>query len=47
MPYKVTPDKVVDRMKILIYGPQGAGKTYLAATAQDPSGYAGRPLFKY
>ncbi len=35
MPYKVTPEKVVDRMKILVYGPQGAGKTYLAATAQD------------
>ena len=35
MPYKVTPEKVVGRMKILVYGPQGAGKTYLAATAQD------------
>jgi len=35
MPYKVTPEKVAGRMKILVYGPQGAGKTYLAATAQD------------
>lgn len=35
MPKLLTVRDVVNNMKILLYGPQGVGKTSLAATAQD------------
>src|SRR5690606_9427943 len=35
MPRKLTVQDVSRNMKICIYGPQGAGKTTFAATAQD------------
>src|SRR5690606_26256786 len=35
MPKRLTVQDVARNMKILVYGPQGAGKTTLAATAQD------------
>lgn len=34
-PYEVNMDTVSDKMNLLIYGPQGVGKTTLGGTAQD------------
>jgi len=34
-PYRVDSNIITRGMNILLYGPQGAGKTYMAATAQD------------
>ena len=43
--YLITPDIFTDKMNILIYGDPGAGKTYLAGTAQDVPSMANVHVF--